>query len=233
MKISTLNSVTAVAVIASVLVPLQASAGFAEALRDTKPAFNVRYRMETVDQDGIDNHARASTARARLSWIMPAPEGFSAGLEGDSVFLVPPGDEERYNSTNNGRTEFPGVADPTGFDLNQAYLRYRADSLTVTMGRQRILHGGQRVVGGVAWRQNEQTFDALRVQSSHDKTSIDYSYVVNVNRIFGPDDGREVDMSVSYPLGAKLDLLFKFARYNAREHATNTTKGWFVVTYTL
>ena len=226
---------------------------------------------------------------------MPASEGFSVGLEGDHVFLVPPGDDERSNSTNNRRTEFPIVADPTGFDLNQAYLRYRDDSLTVTMGRQRILHGGQRIVGGVAWRQNEQTFDALRVQSSHDKASIDYSYVVNVNRIFGPDDGaasfrtpaatlhkfqgwtdkflatppagvkdfhlkaatkvdpaalgialhdfkaaeggadygREVDISVSCPLGAKLGQLFKFARYSAREHATNTTKGWFVVTYTL
>ena len=80
MKMSTLNTVAAAAVLASVLVPLQASAGFAEALRDTKPAFNVRYRMETVDQDGIDNNARASTALARLTWIMPASEGFSAGI---------------------------------------------------------------------------------------------------------------------------------------------------------
>ncbi len=399
MKTSTLNTVAAATVVASILVPSQASAGFADGLRDTKPAFNVRYRMETVDQDGIDNNARASTARARLSWIMPATDGFSVGLEGDHVLLV---GDERYNSTNNGRTEFPVVADPTGFDLNQAYLRYRDDSLTVTMGRQRIVHAGQRFVGGVAWRQNEQTFDALRVQSSHDKASIDYSYVVNVNRIFGPDDGaqpadwegnshlirvevkpaqghvfgsfvylmdfendngpgnanrtfgvdysasfgafgltasfaqqsdwadnprtydtayysieaklkrepvtytagyeilgsdegaasfrtptatlhkfqgwtdkflatpragvkdfylkaatkvgpaafaialhdfkaaeggadygREVDISVSCPLGEKLGLLFKFARYNAREHATNTTKGWFVVTYRL
>ena len=47
------------------------------------------------------------------------------------------------------------------------------------------------------------------------------------------DYGREVDISVSYPLAEKLGLLFKFARYNAREHATNTTKGWFVVTYRL
>ena len=399
MKTSTLNTVAAATVVASILVPSQASAGFADGLRDTKPAFNVRYRMETVDQDGIDNNARASTARARLSWIMPATDGFSVGLEGDHVLLV---GDERYNSTNNGRTEFPVVADPTGFDLNQAYLRYRDDSLTVTMGRQRIVHAGQRFVGGVAWRQNEQTFDALRVQSAHDKASIDYSYVVNVNRIFGPDDGaqpadwegnshlirvevkpaqghvfgsfvylmdfendngpgnanrtfgvdysasfgafgltasfaqqsdwadnprtydtayysieaklkrepvtytagyeilgsdegaasfrtptatlhkfqgwtdkflatpragvkdfylkaatkvgpaafaialhdfkaaeggadygREVDISVSCPLGEKLGLLFKFARYNAREHATNTTKGWFVVTYRL
>ena len=49
----------------------------------------------------------------------------------------------------------------------------------------------------------------------------------------GADYGREVDISVSYPLGAKLGLLFKLARYTAREHAANTTKGWFVVTYSL
>ena len=184
--VSTLSAVAAAAFAATTAQP--ASAGLLEAARDTKPAFNVRYRMETVDQDGVEDNARASTARARLSWIMPATDGFSAGIEGDYVFLV---GDERYNSTNNGRTEFPVVADPTGFDLNQAYLRYRDDSLTVTMGRQRIVHAGQRFVGGVAWRQNEQTFDALRVQSSHDKASIDYSYVANVNRIFGPDDGAQ------------------------------------------
>ena len=182
------NAVAAAAVITSILVPLQVTAGFSETLANTKPAFNVRYRLETVDQDGLDNSARASTAKARLSWLMSASEGFSVGLEGDYVFVV---GEERYNSTNNGQAEYPVVADPTGFDLNQAYLRYRKDSMTVTMGRQRILHAGQRFVGGVAWRQNEQTYDALRVQSTHDRASVDYSHVVNVNRIFGPDDGAQ------------------------------------------
>ena len=41
----------------------------------------------------------------------------------------------------------------------------------------------------MAWRQNEQTFDALRVQSVNDNASADYSYVTRVNRIFGPDGG--------------------------------------------
>ena len=45
---------------------------------------------------------------------------------------------------------------------------------------------------GVAWRQNEQTFDAVRAQYKFsDNISVDYSYVFNVNRIFGPDDGAQ------------------------------------------
>ena len=186
MRNYTLDAAVAAMVLASFLAPLHASAEFADGLRDTKLDFNVRYRMETVDQDGIEKNARASTAKARLSWIMPSSDGFSMGLEGDHVFVI---GEERYNSTTNGLTEYPVVADPTGFDLNQAYLRYRDGSLTVTMGRQRILHGGQRFAGGVAWRQNEQTYDAVRVQSVHERASIDYSHVFNVRRIFGPDDG--------------------------------------------
>ncbi len=188
MKSPLLNIVGGTMIIASGLVPSQAFAGFAEGLQQTKPSFNIRYRMETVDQDGIDNEARASTVKARASWIMPSDDGFSLGLESDVVFLI---GDERYNSTTNGLTEYPVVADPTGVDLNQAYLRYRDGGLMVTMGRQRILHGSQRFVGGVAWRQNEQTFDALRVQSIHDTASFDYSYAVNVNRIFGPEGGAQ------------------------------------------
>ena len=167
------------------------SAGFVDAGRATKPAFEFRYRLETVDQDGIDKNAQASTAKARLSWIMPATEGFSIGLEGDYVFVLPPGSGEDFNSTENGRTEYPVVADPTDFDLNQAFLRYSGDDLTVTAGRQRITHFEQRFVGAVGWRQNEQTYDALRVQSRYGKLSLDYSYVINVNRIFGPGDGTQ------------------------------------------
>lgn len=150
--------------------------------------YDVRYRLETVDQEGLAEQARASTARARLSWSSPSTEAFSVGVEADYVFTV---GAEKYNSTDNGRTAFPVVADPVGLDLNQAFLRYRNDTVTVTAGRQRIGHGEQRFVGGVAWRQNEQTYDALRVQARRERGDVDYSYVANVNRIFGPDDGAQ------------------------------------------
>ena len=171
---------TAALVLVAGAVP--AAAGLKEALAEANADFDVRYRLEAVDQEGIHEQARASTARARLSWSTTPTEAFSVGVEADYVFTV---GTERYNSTDNGRAQFPVV------DLNQAFVRYRGESLTVTAGRQRIGHAEQRFVGSVAWRQNEQTYDALRVQSAVGRVGLDYSYVGNVNRVFGPDDGAQ------------------------------------------
>ena len=179
-----------VALLAFLVAP-PASAGFADSLRDTKPDFNVRYRFENVDQDGIEKKARASTAKARLSWIMPADEGLSFGFEVDQVLLFPPGSDQKFNSTENGKTQYPVVADPLGFDLNQVFLRLRSNDLILTAGRQRILHSQQRFLGGVAFRQNEQTYDGLRLQYARGMASLDYTYIINVNRIFGPGDGAQ------------------------------------------
>ncbi|MFT4799470.1 MAG: hypothetical protein ACJAYE_002771 [Candidatus Azotimanducaceae bacterium] len=153
---------------------------------DGKAALNFRYRYEDVGQDGIAENASASTLRSRLTWMSNESDGFSLGFEADYVSVI---GSEDYNSTVNGNTQFPVVADPEGFDLNRAFVAYKGDGLMVDFGRQRILHGTQRFVGGVGWRQNEQTYDALRVRPAVGDWSIDYSYVWNVNRIFGPDDG--------------------------------------------
>jgi hypothetical protein len=57
----------------------------------------------------------------------------------------------------------------------------------LTFGRQRIIHDDQRFVGNVGWRQNEQTFDALRAQWGSPKIKTDLTYASQVNRVFGPD----------------------------------------------
>lgn len=160
-----------------------------KAVQDGEVDFDFRYRYEFVDQDGSSDNAGASTLRSRITYTSGAISGWTAGVEADYVALI---GSERYNSTANGNTEYPVVADPEGFDLNQAYLRYQNDAGTFTAGRQRIVHGSQRFIGGVAWRQNEQTFDALRAQiKASDSLSLNYTYVWNVNRIFGPEDGAQ------------------------------------------
>jgi len=149
--------------------------------------FDFRYRYEFVEQDGFDENAGASTLRSRLSFTSAPLHGVSFMTEFDNVSSI---GSENYNSTVNGHTEYPVVADPTGTDINQAYLKYTSNNAAGIYGRQRILHSNQRFVGGVAWRQNEQTYDGLRAYwKQPDAFNLDYSYVYNVNRIFGPDDG--------------------------------------------
>lgn len=153
---------------------------------DGSASTSFRYRYEMVDQDGIDKDAGASTLKSRITWKSAAYNGFSAGIEVDNVTVI---GNESYKTPTNGMAGYPIVADPKGTDVNQAFVGYSTSSYSGKLGRQRILHAGQRFVGGVGWRQNEQTYDALSVSvPSLGAVKVDYSYIWNVNRIFGPVD---------------------------------------------
>lgn len=176
------SSVTSLNVSASTL------SEFQTAIKEGKTDLNLRYRYERVDQDGMEKNANASTLRTRLTYQSGDFNGLFTKLEVDNVTAI---GNENYNSTANGNSQYPVVADPTDTDLNQAFIGYKSGNMIFSVGRQRINHNDQRFVGGVGWRQNEQTYDGYRVQYD-DKTnlSVDFSYVYNVNRIFGPDGDR-------------------------------------------
>ncbi len=160
---------------------------FSEMISNGKVGLDFRYRYEYVDQKDFVENARASTLRSRLNFTSAPLNHFSFKIEFDNVSSI---GSEDYNSTANGQTQYPVVADPTGTEINQAYLKYANPTAAGILGRQRILHSNQRFVGGVAWRQNEQTFDAVRAElMGNQMFKLDYSYVDNVNRLFGPDDG--------------------------------------------
>lgn len=159
----------------------------AEAIRAGTVSLDFRYRFEGVDQDGIDKDAEASTLRSRITAQSGSLHGFTVLGEVDNVTVI---GSDKYNSTENGKTRYPVVADPSGTEVNQVYLKYTADPASGILGRQRINYSNQRFVGGVAWRQNEQTFDGVRANwQVIDSVSLDYSYTYRVNRVFGPDDG--------------------------------------------
>jgi hypothetical protein len=80
------------------------------------------------------------------------------------------------------------VPDPESYEVNRFQLTTTAGATTVTLGRQRIALDDQRFVGPVGWRQNEQTFDALRIVNKSVKgLTLDATYFTKVNRIFGED----------------------------------------------
>ncbi len=176
------------AFLAVLIAPAAGAFDIGEVVAGGKTALGFRYRLETVSQDGIDEDALASTARARLTWNSARSGSLSFGVETDYSLIL---GIEDFNSTTNGKVAYPVVADPDGFDLNQAFLKFEEDDFTVTVGRQRINHGSQRFIGGVAYRQNEQTYDGLRLQTTVGALNLDYAYIHNINRIFGPDDGAQ------------------------------------------
>ena len=122
----------------------------------------------------------------RLNYKTGQWNGVTGFVEFDHVFHL----LDDFNSgggTSPDKGQYPVVADPKGSDLNQLYLDYNlTDSTKGRLGRQRILLDNQRFVGGVGWRQNEQTYDGLTFTSSAiSKTKLHYSYIGNVRRIFG------------------------------------------------
>lgn len=73
-------------------------------------------------------------------------------------------------------------------ELNRLQIQYK-NSDTKTLGRQRINLDDQRWVGSVGWRQNEQTFDAIRGEAKLGPVAADLTYAIKQRTIFGSDAG--------------------------------------------
>lgn len=158
----------------------------AEAADHGRLIFDMRYRLEHVDPDNALRDAQARTLRTRIGLQTGRIGGWSGLVEVDNVSHVGAG---KFNDTRNGRTQYAVVADPDGTAFNQALLRHDSERTALILGRQRINLDNQRMVGGVGWRQNEQTFDAASVQfKPTERITLWYSYVDNVDSVFGPDD---------------------------------------------
>lgn len=166
------------------------------AIKQSSVSAHFRYRLEYVDQDNALEDAFASTLRSRLTVDSAKVAGFSALLQLDNVSVL---GNDNYNSTINGKTAYSVVADPKGTDINQALLRYQNNSGTsVSAGRQLVNHTNQRFLGGVAWRQNEQTLDGYRIQQQIGTNVIaELGHYYNVNRVFGPK-GAAADQKGSF-----------------------------------
>jgi hypothetical protein len=155
------------------------------AIGETRMIADVRLRSEMVDQEPLGEDASALTLRGRLGF--ETGKAWNTALLAEGDFLWPLLTD--YNSTINGKAVYPVVADPEAYELNRLQLvNTSIPNTTITLGRQRIVLDDHRFVGNVGWRQNEQTFDALRVvNKTFRNITIDATYADQVNRIFGPD----------------------------------------------
>jgi hypothetical protein len=175
---------------------------FVDALTGGKVSFSARARYEGVSQDNSSKDADAYTVRTTLGYKTGGFHGFKGFVEFEDVSDL---GSAKYNSTTNGETDYSVVADPTGTEVNQAYLQYNGFDTEFKFGRQEITFRGapfHRFIGNVLWRQNHQSFDAFSVtNTSIDKLKLNYAYINKVQTIFGDDrtvgliDDGEIDMN--------------------------------------
>ena len=159
---------------------------FADAIMGGEASLSFRYRLEAVDDDAFTKEATASTLRTRLGYKTKSFYDFSALVEIENITEIGADD---YNSTTNGKTNLPVIADPEDTAINQLALSYAGiQDTTLTFGRQAVNLDNQRFIGTVGFRQNDQTYDAASfLNKSIADLTLRYYYVWNVNRVFGDD----------------------------------------------
>jgi len=188
-----------------------------QAIKDAAPLVNMRLRYEGVEQDGKQKDANSITLRSRIGIETGAVYDTKLLVEFENIAKI----LDNYNDTINGQVQYPVVADPDDTQINRLQLvNTSLPDTKVTIGRQRIILDNARFVGNVGWRQNEQTFDAVRIENNSIKNlSLDVSYVDQVNRIFGTDspkgtfDSDSVFATAKYkvPMGSGKFVLEGFA----------------------
>ena len=153
------------------------------------PIVDARLRFETVAQpvlgaDALTLRARGG-AEARLGAfsLLAEAEATIAPVDDYNAFpFAVPGSDQ-------SRPAYAVIADPQNVELNRLQLHYRFRDGAVTLGRQRINLDDQRWVGSVGWRQNEQTFDAVRGEARLGPLAADLTYATSQRAIFGEDAG--------------------------------------------
>ena len=238
--------------LAAALVAAVPLASAAEAPATSGPVLDLRYRHETVDDGAFSRNASADTVRLHLGYRWVFASNWQALLEGEHVEGL---FAEHYNSTANGKTEFPTVADPEGSEINQAWIGYADEQWRARLGRQELLVDNQRFFGNVGWRQNEQTFDAFSsgYTFSNGGANVSYTYLDRALRVFGHEnpnpllrewslDGHLFHLDQSLPLGtlnayaylvenndiATLSTRTLGARWTGKQALGDSTLGWAV-----
>lgn len=155
------------------------------------PILDARLRWEDVD--ATTKSADAVTLRVRAgAEIKDKASGLSALVEGTGTVAL----DNHFNAfpyantpSSQYRSTLAVIPDPENAAFNRFQIAYQKKGIGLIVGRQRINLDDQRFVGSVGWRQNEQTFDAVRGTVNGGPISLDATYAISQRSIFGNDGG--------------------------------------------
>lgn len=160
----------------------QNQASFQDALVNSAPFIEMRYRYEFAHQASLSRDARAHTLRTI--------GGFQTALFKDFRFAfafgntMPIGTNNRYNDGVNNLSDYPRIGDRRDTQAQLAQVQwFGLPQTSATFGRHYLVIDNQRWVGTSNWRQNRHSYDGLTLKNSSlpDLTFL-YSYLFNLNR---------------------------------------------------
>ena len=190
---------------------------FNEALKSGTPDLVLRLRYENVSDDIPSTNSLAGTddaeqwhLRTALGYSTMRYHGFYARVQFEAGTRI--GSDKALNldedvtfpaGLNNSRIAegYSLIPDNEFQEINNAYIGWRSAAsgcpntpggcngpTTIKLGRQAIIYDNHRWVGNIVWRQNEQTYDAVRIDNtSIPNLNISYAFIDRVNRTFGED----------------------------------------------
>ena len=200
---------------------MTASASTVEsALKDGKMLADFRLRYETNDTDNTTDEAKALTLRSRIGYESGALNGFKVLVENEMVHAL-------VNDYSPETAGFDPVPDPTGNEINRAQISYaNTTGFAAVLGRQRIVLDNARFVGNVGWRQNEQTFDAVKLDYTMGAIKVQYAFIDQVNGIsFNAVDVTDHLLNVAYTLTPGTLTGFAYLLKNDDTDAKDNTLG--------
>jgi len=176
--------VSLVAAIVATTATTGASAGvFDSILSNPKLNLELRPRYEYVDQDGLSKEANAFTVRTAVDvqFGLAGVDGLSTQIQMVNAANF---GKESYNSTSNGKTNYPIVADPDQTRVTQANISYAKNGFVGIIGRKMVALDNLRFIGHGNWRQTPQTYDlAAIIYNGVKNLSLLGAYVNRVHRV--------------------------------------------------
>lgn len=147
---------------------------------------DVRLRYQSLNRDDFNEDGQALTLRFRGNIEADIFDKTSAliEIEGNTALI------DEFNDGTGNRPLFPVIPDPAGLELNRLQIISEIVPKTrITAGRQRLALDDWRFIGAFPFRQNDQTIDAMRIETTALGPGIlDIGYFNKVHRPLGPDN---------------------------------------------
>ena len=175
---------------------------------------DARIRYQHIDQENLIRSGEALTFRLKGGAELEVGNLFSALIELEAGHQL----VDDFNDTTNGRFDRPMIMDVEGIELHRLQLQTEVlPNTRLTLGRQIFALDDWRFLGQWQFRQNEQTVDAIRTETSLGEGSLNLGFINKIHRHLGDDSavgefsGDSYIMNFSHPLPLGKISVFHYA----------------------